>query len=247
MAESFLEEQLKRIKEMTEQISRVRTFYRRSGCTCRSLPRESRRRHISRRRPAVLARVLHGGAIASPRHGRAGLRRRRGIVGLLVVVGMRASPAAISILRASPSFPAASCQPSADAAPPGSQPSDPNSRFRLSRWCETVGPVFFQVASRRGAPNRSTTLAIVSWNIHEGRGRRRRPDSAASWRRVHRRRADRSLRAPASGSHATRARRAAARSTRLPGAAPHRAQPSRPDGDIRRFAEEGSRCCTRRR
>lgn len=43
-------------------------------------------------------------------------------------------------------------------------------RERLSRWCATVGPVFFQ--SRPSPPDTAPIdrLAIISWNVHEGGG-----------------------------------------------------------------------------
>jgi endonuclease/exonuclease/phosphatase family metal-dependent hydrolase len=49
-------------------------------------------------------------------------------------------------------------------------PADARSRFRLSRWCETVGPVFFNPQPLAISPPSVDALAIVSWNIHEGRG-----------------------------------------------------------------------------
>jgi endonuclease/exonuclease/phosphatase family metal-dependent hydrolase len=48
-------------------------------------------------------------------------------------------------------------------------PSDPDSRSRLSRWCATVGPLFFK-PDPAVAPAAVDTLAIVSWNVHEGHG-----------------------------------------------------------------------------
>ena len=49
-------------------------------------------------------------------------------------------------------------------------PPDLDGRRRLSRWCETVGPVFYQPRSTltSGAP--IDRLAIVTWNIHEDGG-----------------------------------------------------------------------------
>src|SRR3954454_22404328 len=49
-------------------------------------------------------------------------------------------------------------------------PIDRDSRSRLARWCETVGPVFFNPQPAVFDPRPVDTLAIVSWNIHEGRG-----------------------------------------------------------------------------
>lgn len=43
-------------------------------------------------------------------------------------------------------------------------------RFLLSKWCETVGPVFFKPQPRLIARDAVDRLAVVSWNIHEGRG-----------------------------------------------------------------------------
>ena len=55
--------------------------------------------------------------------------------------------------------------------PSWSDPQDGASRFRLSRWCETVGAVFLQpvplIPISSGSIDR---LAIVSWNVHEGGG-----------------------------------------------------------------------------
>ncbi len=47
---------------------------------------------------------------------------------------------------------------------------DPNDRMQLARWCETVGPVFFQPTPAAAASEPLDRLAIVSWNIHEGGG-----------------------------------------------------------------------------
>ena len=47
---------------------------------------------------------------------------------------------------------------------------DPNDRIQLARWCETVGPVFFQQNPAAAAGEPLDRLAIVSWNIHEGGG-----------------------------------------------------------------------------
>jgi endonuclease/exonuclease/phosphatase family metal-dependent hydrolase len=59
--------------------------------------------------------------------------------------------------------------PATDHPPAWITPSDLNDRLRLSRWCETVGPVFFQ--PRPAAVTAPVDrLAIVSWNIHEGDG-----------------------------------------------------------------------------
>jgi len=41
---------------------------------------------------------------------------------------------------------------------------------RLSKWCATVGPVYFVAAPRAVVQQPIDRLAIVSWNIHEGRG-----------------------------------------------------------------------------
>ena len=48
--------------------------------------------------------------------------------------------------------------------------SDPGSQLRLSRWCQTVGPVFFEPHAASIATPTVDQVAIVSWNIHEGRG-----------------------------------------------------------------------------
>ena len=41
---------------------------------------------------------------------------------------------------------------------------------RLSKWCATVGPVYFVASPRASATQPIDRLAIVSWNIHEGGG-----------------------------------------------------------------------------
>ena len=43
-------------------------------------------------------------------------------------------------------------------------------RARLSKWCATVGPVYVVATPRAVARQPIDRLAIVSWNIHEGRG-----------------------------------------------------------------------------
>jgi len=43
-------------------------------------------------------------------------------------------------------------------------------RARLSKWCATVGPVYVVATPRAVAQQPIDRLAIVSWNIHEGRG-----------------------------------------------------------------------------
>jgi endonuclease/exonuclease/phosphatase family metal-dependent hydrolase len=50
-------------------------------------------------------------------------------------------------------------------------PTDPDVSFRLSRWCATVGPVYFISNPRVDDVRPIDRVAIVSWNIHEGRGR----------------------------------------------------------------------------
>lgn len=49
-------------------------------------------------------------------------------------------------------------------------PPDVDNRLRLAKWCETVGPVFFNPQPRLSADDTVDRLAVVSWNIHEGRG-----------------------------------------------------------------------------
>jgi endonuclease/exonuclease/phosphatase family metal-dependent hydrolase len=58
----------------------------------------------------------------------------------------------------------------ADPVPTWIGPSDSKSRFRLSRWCETVGPVLFRPRPALEPPASIDRVAIVSWNIHEGGG-----------------------------------------------------------------------------
>ena len=50
-------------------------------------------------------------------------------------------------------------------APPGDR-----DRAELSRWCETVGPVFFQPRPANRADDPIDRLAIVTWNLHVGSG-----------------------------------------------------------------------------
>jgi endonuclease/exonuclease/phosphatase family metal-dependent hydrolase len=52
-----------------------------------------------------------------------------------------------------------------------SSPTDPHVSFRLSRWCATVGPVYFIANPRAADVSPIDRVAIVAWNIHEGRGR----------------------------------------------------------------------------
>ena len=49
-------------------------------------------------------------------------------------------------------------------------PGNSRTSALLSRWCETVGPVFFKPDPGAAAPDAVDRLAIISWNIHEGRG-----------------------------------------------------------------------------
>ncbi|MGH9142756.1 MAG: hypothetical protein ACRD2I_16615, partial [Vicinamibacterales bacterium] len=49
-------------------------------------------------------------------------------------------------------------------------PGNPETRRRLSKWCETVGPVLFKADPVAMAARPVEALAIVSWNIHEGAG-----------------------------------------------------------------------------
>jgi len=58
-------------------------------------------------------------------------------------------------------------------APPvqWSSPTDHDVSFRLSRWCATVGPVYFSANPRVADLSPIDRVAIVSWNIHEGQGR----------------------------------------------------------------------------
>jgi len=57
-----------------------------------------------------------------------------------------------------------------DAPPVHWAPADSAASVRLSRWCATVGPVYF-IGNPRVVDDRPIDrLAIISWNIHEGRG-----------------------------------------------------------------------------
>lgn len=60
--------------------------------------------------------------------------------------------------------------PPADQPPAWITPADLNGRFRLSRWCETVGPVYFKPRPDAVFDKPIDRLAIISWNIHEGGG-----------------------------------------------------------------------------
>ena len=127
---------------------------------------------------------------------------------------------------------------SGDVAPAWIAPSDLNSRFRLSRWCETVGPIFFQ--GRPAAAAESVeTLAIVSWNVHEGGG-----DVDDLVRRL--RGGGFTAGVPVEQfvlllQEATRREHGVAMRAPRGYPAPRRiaSQPSKSDGDIRRFAQEG--------
>jgi endonuclease/exonuclease/phosphatase family metal-dependent hydrolase len=59
---------------------------------------------------------------------------------------------------------------STDPVPEWIEPSDPASRLRLSRWCDTVGPVLFRPRPALAPAASIDRVAIVSWNIHEGGG-----------------------------------------------------------------------------
>jgi endonuclease/exonuclease/phosphatase family metal-dependent hydrolase len=61
-------------------------------------------------------------------------------------------------------------QPPANPPPVWIAPHDAAGRLRQSQWCETVGPVFFTPDPAAAARDVVDRLAIVSWNIHEGRG-----------------------------------------------------------------------------
>jgi endonuclease/exonuclease/phosphatase family metal-dependent hydrolase len=50
-------------------------------------------------------------------------------------------------------------------SPPGR-----SEQWRLSRWCETVGAVFFRSQPARPPAAPIDRLAVVSWNVHEGNG-----------------------------------------------------------------------------
>jgi endonuclease/exonuclease/phosphatase family metal-dependent hydrolase len=50
-------------------------------------------------------------------------------------------------------------------APPGDR-----DRAELSRWCETVGPVFFEPLPANRDEDTIDRLAIVTWNLHVGSG-----------------------------------------------------------------------------
>jgi endonuclease/exonuclease/phosphatase family metal-dependent hydrolase len=127
---------------------------------------------------------------------------------------------------------------SAEPVPTWIAPSDVNSRLQLSRWCDTVGPVFFQ--PRPAAEARAAaTLAIVSWNVHEGGG-----DVDDLVRRL--RGGEFTAGVPVDQfvlllQEATRRENGVP--VRVPRGypAPRRiaSRPGRPTGDIRRFAQEG--------
>lgn len=60
--------------------------------------------------------------------------------------------------------------PPVDPPPTWITPTDPHDRYRLSRWCDTVGPVFFHPRPASALDRAVDRLAIISWNIHEGSG-----------------------------------------------------------------------------
>ena len=128
---------------------------------------------------------------------------------------------------------------SADPIPTWIEPSDSKSRFRLSRWCETVGPVLFRPRPALEPPASIDRVAIVSWNIHEGSG-----DVRDLIRRLQA--GQFTGGAPVSQfvlllQEATR--RSGAVPIRVPRGAPTprriSSHPSSPDRDIQRFADEG--------
>lgn len=49
-------------------------------------------------------------------------------------------------------------------------PANLDMSARLSKWCATVGPVYFIAAPRAVTLQPIDRLAVISWNIHEGRG-----------------------------------------------------------------------------
>ena len=128
---------------------------------------------------------------------------------------------------------------SADPLPTWIEPSDSKSRLRLSRWCETVGPVLFRPRPALEPPVSIDRVAIVSWNIHEGGG-----DVRDLIRRL--RAGEFTGGAPVS-HFVLLLQEATRRSSAVPIAVPRGAPTPRrirshqgsPDRDIQRFADEG--------
>jgi endonuclease/exonuclease/phosphatase family metal-dependent hydrolase len=95
---------------------------------------------------------------------------RATVAGLLVAAGcVHPRPAAFDASRIS-ELSCRQLQPPAAPSPRWITPPDTDSRLRLARWCETVGPVFFKPYPALAARRSVDRMAIVSWNIHEGRG-----------------------------------------------------------------------------
>lgn len=57
--------------------------------------------------------------------------------------------------------------PAADLPPVWISPSGADRLARLARWCETVGPVFYQPKPSSVSSGPVDRLAIVSWNIRD--------------------------------------------------------------------------------
>ena len=168
MAEAFLEEQLRRIRAMSEQMSRVRALY---DVNQERQPPFGHEKVIidrnCRRAPALVARIVSSTrSIASA----AAVRVRCAFVAVvLLAAGCAHGPAARFDARAA----SPSCRqvlPLDSPTPAWIEPTNSDTRVRLSHWCDTVGPVFFNPHAAGSATPIVDSLAIVSWNIHEGSG-----------------------------------------------------------------------------
>jgi endonuclease/exonuclease/phosphatase family metal-dependent hydrolase len=126
-----------------------------------------------------------------------------------------------------------------DPVPIWIEPSDLTNRFRLSRWCQTVGPVLFRARPAVESAAAVDRVAIVSWNIHEGEG-----DVSELIRRL---RAGEFSGGTPVGEFVLLLQEATRRSRAVPSHIPRRSPvPGRitpragaPDRDIQRFADEG--------
>ena len=184
MAEAFLEEQLRRIRAMSEQMSRVRALYDvNQERTQHSDASRSSSTETIRRAPVLIARIVLVDAVDSLSRGRARLVRvrcRRADGGTDVPTARRRDST-----RALPRLPAGRCSRQTVLRRPGS-----NRPVRIPESASRSGatpsvPCSSNRMLRTPQLPIVGTLAIVSWNIHEGSGERRRVDSAASVRRVH--------------------------------------------------------------
>jgi endonuclease/exonuclease/phosphatase family metal-dependent hydrolase len=92
------------------------------------------------------------------------------VTALLSVAGCVHRPAGLDPSPTSATLSCRQIDPPDARRPEWITPADPDMSARLSKWCATVGPVYFVAAPRAVALQPIDRLAIVSWNIHEGGG-----------------------------------------------------------------------------